>query len=111
MWFHGFSVAVMVTTYDDWMEDLLPWLFGFGFGTLVFVTQIFGLPFWQDISPWWRIIPPAVWISFSVLVVVLNEDVNNGYLMSLVSIPSGQWGLGFGAWFFIWLFALILPEK
>jgi len=49
VWFHGFGVAVMVAE-DIWWKEMAPFMFGLGFGTLFFVTQIYGLPIWRGIS-------------------------------------------------------------
>ena len=126
VWFHGFSVAVMVTSQgkicdenwvltrflDDWWTDSAVYIFGFGFGTLLFITQLYGLPFWQKISPYWRILPAAAWITFAVSVVLASEDVPNKNIgLGLGSIPAGQWACAFAAWLILLLLRKIMPER
>ena len=90
---------------------MAPFMFGFGFGTLFFVTQIFGLPLWSRISPYWRILPPACWFLFAILVVVLADDIENSFPMGLVAIPAGQLGCAFAAWIILYLFTLCKAER
>ena len=110
VWFHGFSVAVMVAK-GVWWEEMAPFMFGYGFGTLFFVTQIFGLPLWKNISPYWRILPPALWLLFAILVVVCVDVIENSYLTALIFIPAGQYGCAVAAWLIIWLFTWCIPRK
>ena len=101
VWFHGFSVAIMVSS-GDWWKEAEPFMFGFGFGTMFFITQLYGLPFWRKISPWWRFVPAVVWIVATVVAVTVTDDISNSRLSTLVMIPSGQWACAFAAWLIIY---------
>jgi len=111
VWFHGFAVAIMVANGVWWKDDMMAFMFGYGFGTLFFVTQIFGLPFWKNISPYWRILPAGGWLLFAILLVVCNDEISNHYLMTLVVIPAGQWGCAFLTWLVLYAFAVCLPKR
>lgn len=111
VWFHGFSVAVMVATGEWWTESA-PYIFGYGFGTLLFITQLYGLPFWQKINPYWRILPAAAWLTFAVTVVLATPSIPNKNLgLGLGSIPAGQWACAFAAWLILLILRKIMPEK
>jgi hypothetical protein len=86
-------------------------MFGYGFGTLFFITQIFGLPFWKDISFYWRLIPSIGWILFTIIFIVAQDKIPNNFLMSLVVIPAGQWGCAFASWVITWVLMKTLPKK
>ena len=47
VWFHGFSVAIMIRK-GVWWQEMSPYMFGYGFGTIFFYTQIYSLPLWYD---------------------------------------------------------------
>ena len=106
----GFSVAVMVST-GLWWEEMAPFMFGFGFGTLFFVTQIFGLQMWREISPWWRLLPGILWFIFAIVTVTAIPEVKNSFLSGLVTIPAGQWGCAFAAWLIIYAFSWLKFDK
>jgi len=110
VWFHGFSVAIMIRKGVWWME-LSPYNFGLGFGTIFFVTQIFSLPFWYKISPYWRIIPPVLWFIFAFAIILGNAAVPNRFLMGIFVIPAGQWGCAFLSWLISYIFILCLPTS
>ena len=94
-----------------WWEEMAPFMFGFGFGTLFFVTQIFGLQMWRDISPWWRLLPGVVWFIFAIVTVTAIPEVKNSFLSGLVTIPAGQWGCAFAAWLIIYAFSWLKFDK
>ena len=76
------------------------------------MTQLYGLPFWQKISPYWRILPAVAWITFAVSVVLASEDVPNKNIgLGLGSIPAGQWACAFAAWLILLLLRKIMPER
>ena len=100
----------MVST-GDWWKEAEPFIFGFGFGTMFFVTQLYGLPFWRHISPWWRFIPAVGWIAATVLTVTVTDDISNGTLSTLVMIPSGQWACAFAAWLIIYALQWCMPRR
>jgi hypothetical protein len=40
----------------EWWDEMAPFMFGIGFGTLLFVTQLYGLPFWRGLNPYFRFV-------------------------------------------------------
>lgn len=126
VWFHGFSVAVMVAkegNFKIWVkffnifaenfwEESAPFIFGYGFGTLFFLTQLYGLPFWYKINPYFRLIPAICWIIFAVTVVVAVPAIPNSYLgLGLGSIPAGQWACSFAAWLILLVLFKCMPNR
>ena len=65
------------------------------------------------ISPYWRILPPAAWTLFCILLVVLqsNQYVSARFLMTLVVIPAGQWGCAFASWIIAFLMQKCIPLR
>ena len=110
VWFHGFSVALMVAK-GNWWEEVEPFMFGVGFGTLFFVTQLYGLPFWKSLSPYLRVIPAVVWFVAITLAITLSNDVANSKLFTFLQIPMGQWGCALIAWCTIYLFSWCIPKR
>ncbi|CAK8696309.1 unnamed protein product [Clavelina lepadiformis] len=77
---HGTFVAVQTESFD-----LQIWpVFAFGFGFILAFTQIFGLPFWKKISPYFRLIPV---ILFFVIVLALSGTL-------IIDNRAGKSGLG-----------------
>ena len=126
VWFHGFSVAVMVAKEgnfkiwfkvfnifsENFWEESAPFIFGYGFGTLFFLTQLYGLPFWYKINPYFRLIPAICWIIFAVTVVVAVPAIPNSYLgLGLGSIPAGQWACSFAAWLILLVLFKCMPNR
>lgn len=102
---HGALVAVQ-TANPEKPNQLWP-MFFFGFGFLLCFTQIFILPFWQKISPWFRILPGAFYYIFAFIIysTVIPEGLRN--MFQTVAIPSIQYANMILAWlclyFFIWI--------
>jgi len=107
--FHGFAVAVMVAK-GEWWDEMAPFMFGIGFGTLVFVTQLYGLPFWRGLNPYFRLIPGVLWIV-AVVIGITASSLPNSYILTMFQIPLGQIGCAVIAWFICWLLMKCLTPR
>lgn len=107
MWVLLHASVVAVQTADPSKDTQLWPMFFFGFGLMLFLTQIYILPFWTRISAWWRIIPPLVYFSatFATYGAALVGGI--GQVYEILFIPSLQYLNMFLAWallyFLLWI--------
>ena len=73
---------------------------------------MYGLPFWRKISPYWRILPAVLWLTFAISVVLASDSIPNKNIgLGLGSIPAGQWACAFAAWLILLLLTKIMPDR
>ncbi|XP_076810433.1 uncharacterized protein LOC143453151 [Clavelina lepadiformis] len=113
MWvlIHGTVIAIQTSNPDA--TGTSPWpIFAFGFGFMLAFTQIFGLPFWKKISPYFRIIP--VLIFFGVVAalcgtVIDGKNGESGFsrMYEMFFIPAEEYLMFFLSWLFLFIFIKI----
>jgi len=114
-WVTFHATVVAVQTADPSKEDQLWPMFFFGFGLMLFLTQIYILPFWKKISPYFRVIPPIIYFgaTFAIYGAALVGGI--GKIYEILFIPSLQYLNMFLAWlliyFFLWIEDKIDGEK
>lgn len=109
-WVTFHATVVALQTADPSKPDQLWPMFFFGFGLMLFLTQIYILPFWKYISAYFRVIPPLIYfgVTFAVYGAALVAGI--GQVYEILFIPSLQYLNMFLAWLLIY-FLLWIESK
>uniref|UniRef100_H2YWE1 Uncharacterized protein n=1 Tax=Ciona savignyi TaxID=51511 RepID=H2YWE1_CIOSA len=96
-------------------------IFTFGFGFVFAFTQVFGLPFWKKISPFFRIIPVVIFFAIVTAlcgtVVQGKEPGQSGFsrMYEMFFIPAEEYMMLLFSWLFLYGFirieAAIIGDK
>ncbi|XP_067941895.1 uncharacterized protein [Watersipora subatra] len=113
-WVTIHSLIIAAQTGSGVMGKELWPMFVFGFATVIFLTQLYGLTFWRDVPSWSRSIPVALYVVIVVFTYSFVKDTEGRRftrISEIIRIPGIYYLIVLVAWLVIVAIVKIQKKK